>query len=223
MLRIAWRYYRNRPKERTARYRLLYYLAQGESRKGNSPGALRLFMEIEEFARHIDEPCFLGAVYLRIGDIYWSEHNFTRAYRYYREARGRFMRAEKEMHMAEASLGMAVSALRMHDLTRACRDCSTALELADDMHNEPLIRKSLGCFALLYVVADTIRIPEDLLCRIERTVLRDTTASGMCTRAHTQLLRNRPTDALHSVDKAARRSLRDAERNIPATRIRRHG
>lgn len=72
--------------------------------------------------------------------------------------------------------------------------------------------KSLGYFATLYVVADTIRIPEDLLRRIEQSVLRDTTVSGMCTRARTQLLRNRPAEALRSVEMAAQRSLRAEDR-----------
>lgn len=65
----------------------------------------------------------------------------------------------------------------MNDLARARRDCSMALELADDAHDESLAQKSLGYFATLYVVADTVRIPEDLLRRIEQSVLCDTTVS----------------------------------------------
>ena len=122
------------------------------------------------------------------------------------------MRTEDGKHTAEALLGMTASALRMNDLARARRDCSMALELADDAHDESLAQKSLGYFATLYVVADTVRIPEDLLRRIEQSVLCDTTVSGMCTRARTQLLRNRPAEALRSIEMAARRILRAEDR-----------
>ena len=189
MLQIAWEYYRNHPKETRNRFRTLYYQAQSKLQKGDKPGALRQFLEVEEYLHSIDEPRYLGLLYLRIGDIYCSELNFVRAYRYYREARGLFMRTEDGKHTAEALLGMTASALRMNDLAR---DCSMALELADDAHDESLAQKSLGYFATLYVVADTVRIPEDLLRRIEQSVLCDTTVSGMCTRARTQLLRNPP-------------------------------
>lgn len=205
MLQIAWEYYRNHPKETRNRFRTLYYQAQSKLQKGDKPGALRQFLEVEEYLHSIDEPRYLGLLYLRIGDIYCSELNFVRAYRYYREARGLFMRTEDGKHTAEALLGMTASALRMNDLARARRDCSMALELADDAHDESLAQKSLGYFATLYVVADTVRIPEDLLRRIEQSVLCDTTVSGMCTRARTQLLRNRPAEALRSIEMAARR------------------
>ena len=212
MLQIAWEYYRNHPKETRNRFRTLYYQAQSKLQKGDKPGALRQFLEVEEYLHSIDEPRYLGLLYLRIGDIYCSELNFVRAYRYYREARGLFMRTEDGKHTAEALLGMTASALRMNDLARARRDCSMALELADDAHDESLAQKSLGYFATLYVVADTVRIPEDLLRRIEQSVLCDTTVSGMCTRARTQLLRNRPAEALRSIEMAARRILRAEDR-----------
>ena len=214
MLQIAWEYYRNHPKETRNRFRTLYYQAQSKLQKGDKPGALRQFLEVEEYLHSIDEPRYLGLLYLRIGDIYCSELNFVRAYRYYREARGLFMRTEDGKHTAEALLGMTASALRMNDLARARRDCSMALELADDAHDESLAQKSLGYFATLYVVADTVRIPEDLLRRIEQSVLCDTTVSGMCTRARTQLLRNRPAEALRSIEMAARRTLRAEDRSM---------
>lgn len=212
LLLHAREYYRQQPHEVRNFCRTLYYLGRGKLRQGDKPGALRQFLEVEEHLRRIDEPRYLGLLYLRIGDIYRSELNFVRAYRYYREARDLFVCTEDDKHTAEALLGMTASALRMHDLARARRDCSMALELADDAHAEPLVRKSLGYFATLYVVADTIRIPEDLLRRIEQSVLRDTTVSGMCTRARTQLLRNRPAEALRSVEMAARRILRAEDR-----------
>lgn len=142
MLQIAWEYYRNHPKETRNRFRTLYYQAQSKLQKGDKPGALRQFLEVEEYLHSIDEPRYLGLLYLRIGDIYCSELNFVRAYRYYREARGLFMRTEDGKHTAEALLGMTASALRMNDLARARRDCSMALELADDAHDESLAQKA---------------------------------------------------------------------------------
>lgn len=206
LLRYAREYYQGHPQQERNQCRVLYYQARNRLRQGDKPGALRLFLEVEEQLRHIDEPHYLGLLYLRIGKVYHDELNFTRAYRYYREARDLFLRLEDADHTAEALLGMTGSAIRMHDLTRAHRDCTMALELADEMHNETLIRESLGYFATLYAVTDTVRIPEELLQRIEYAAHRDTTVSGMCMQAQTQLLRNQPALACRTIEAAIRQS-----------------
>ena len=172
-----------------------YYQGRSRLRQGDKPGALRMFLEVEEQLRTIDEPYYLGLLYLRIGGVYRAELNFVTAYRYYREARDLFMRSENPRQTAEALLGMSVSALRMRDLGRARRDGSMALELADDLHDDTLVRRSLGLLATLYTVTENERIPDDLRQRIEHAVRNDTTAAGHCTLAQTQLFRNRPDSA----------------------------
>lgn len=212
LLRIAWDYYREHPQQERNQCRVLYHRARNRLRLGDKPGALRLFLEVEERLRHIDEPHYLGLLYLRIGKVYHDELNFTRAYRYYREARDLFLRLEETEHTAEALLGMTGAALRMHDLTRAHRDCAMALELADEGHREGLVRKSLGYFATLYAITDTVRISEELLRRIEAVAYQDSTVSGMCMQAQAQLLRNRPTLARRTIDAAIRQSSQPEER-----------
>lgn len=207
MLRIAWSYYKTHPNEIRGFCKTRFYQGRSRLRQGDKPGALRLFLEVEERLRTIDEPYYLGLLYLRIGDVYRDELNFVRAYRYYRDARDLFIRSEASRQTAQALLGMTSSALRMRDLTRARRDCSMALELADDLHDDTLVRRSLGLFATLYTVSETERIPNDLLQRIEQSARRDTSAVGRCALAQTQLLRNR-TDS-------ARIYLREAELRHP--------
>ena len=91
----------------------------------------------------------------------------------------------------------------MRDLERARQSCSMALDMADELRDDSLIRSSLGYFATLYAVAENERIPEQLLRRIEQSVCCDTTATARCTQAQTRLLRNRPEEA--------RRILREVE------------
>ena len=198
ILRIAWEYYRKHPHEIRGICKTLYYRGQSRLRQGDKPGALRLFLEVEEKLRPIDEPYYLGLLYLRIGGVYRAELNFVRAYRYYRDARDLFIRSDASRQTTEAQLGMTVSALRMRDLGRALRDCSMALELRDDT----LVRRSLALFATIYTVAESERIPDDLLRRIETSIRSDTTAAGYCTRAQTFLLRNRPDSARYYLQQA---------------------
>ncbi len=197
LLQIAWEYYGHRPGEIRGFCKTRFYQGRNRLRQGDKPGALRMFLEIEERLRTIDEPYYLGLLYLRIGDVYRAELNFVRAYRYYRDARDLFIRSNATRQTAEALLGMTTSALRMQDLTRARRDCTMALELADDLHDDTLVRRSLGLFATLYTVSENERIPGDLLRRIERSARRDTTATGRCALAQTQLFRNRTDSARH--------------------------
>lgn len=75
LLLHAREYYRQQPHEVRNFCRTLYYLGRGKLRQGDKPGALRQFLEVEEHLRRIDEPRYLGLLYLRIGDIYRSELN----------------------------------------------------------------------------------------------------------------------------------------------------
>ena len=202
ILRIAWEYYRKHPHEIRGICKTLYYRGQSRLRQGDKPGALRLFLEVEEKLRPIDEPYYLGLLYLRIGGVYRAELNFVRAYRYYRDARDLFIRSDAARQTTEAQLGMTVSALRMRDLGRALRDCSMALERADELRDDTLVRRSLALFATIYTVAESERIPDDLLRRIETSIRSDITAAGYCTRAQTFLLRNRPDSARRCLQRA---------------------
>lgn len=202
ILRIAWEYYRKHPHEIRGICKTLYYRGQSRLRQGDKPGALRLFLEVEEKLRPIDEPYYLGLLYLRIGGVYRAELNFVRAYRYYRDARDLFIRSDAARQTTEAQLGMTVSALRMRDLGRALRDCSMALERADELRDDTLVRRSLALFATIYTVAESERIPDDLLRRIEASIRSDTSAAECCTRAQTFLLRNRPDSARYYLQQA---------------------
>ena len=202
LLRIAWDYYSQHPNEIRGICKTRFYQGRNRLRKGDKPGALRMFLEIEEQLRKIDEPYYMGLLYLRIGGVYRAELNFVRAYRYYRDARDLFIRAGATRQTAEALLGMTASALRMQDLTRARRDCTMALELADDLHDDTLVRRSLGLFSTIYTVSENERIPNDLLQRVEASVRRDTSAAAHCTLAQTQLFRHRPDSARRYLEQA---------------------
>lgn len=205
-LEEAWRYYKGRPHELRNKCKTLYFLGRARLRQGDKPGAIREFLKIEEMLRKIDEPYYLGLLYLRIGDVYRNELNFVRAYRYYRDARDLFIRSEDSRRTAEALLGMSASALRLHDVERARRSCAMALELADELQDDTLRKRSLASFATIYTIADTLRIPDELLQRIERTVCNDTSATGLCTRAQTLLFRNRPDSARRCLQAAIARN-----------------
>lgn len=202
LLHIAWDYYSQHPNEIRGFCKTRFYQGQNRLRKGDKPGALRMFLDIEEQLRKIDEPYYMGLLYLRIGGVYRAELNFVRAYRYYRDARDLFIRSGATRQTAEALLGMTTSALRMQDLIRARRDCTMALELADDLHDDTLVRRSLGLFSTIYTVSENERIPNDLLQRIEASVRRDTSAAAHCTLAQTQLFRNRPDSARRYLEQA---------------------
>lgn len=206
LLLIARQYYRERPHDTRNLCKTLFYQGKSKLRQGDKPGALRLFLEVEEKLRRIDEPYYQGLLYLRIGEVYHAELNFVRAYRYFRDARDLFIRSGKDRQTAEALLGMTASALRMRDLGRARRDCTMALELADELRDDTLMKRSLGYFATLYTVSETERIPSDLLQRIEQAVHGDTTALGLCTQAQTQLLQNRLDSACHYLKLAEKRT-----------------
>ena len=211
LLFSAWEYYRDRPHDIRNQCKTRYFQGRNKLRQGDKPGALRLFLEVEEKLRKVDEPYYLGLLYLRIGEVYYTELNFVRAYRYFRDARDLFLRSGNTRQTVEALLGMATSALRIRDLKNAKRDCSMALELADDLQDDTLIKRSLGYFATLYTVSEAERIPSNLLRRIEQSVRGDTTASGLYTQVQTQLLRNRPDSARYYLAWAERQMKRTTD------------
>ena len=207
-------YYRNRPDEVRNRCRTRYYQGRSRLRRGDKPGALRLFLEVEEELLLVDEPYYRGLLCLRIGEVHYAELDFAGAYRRFREARNLFMRSERPRQTVEALLGMTSSALRMRDPERARRDCTLALDLADELQDEALAGRCLACFATLYTVSDRERIPDELLQRIDRSVRGDTTATGLRTLAQVQLLRQRPDSARRTLALAIGRTTRSEERPI---------
>ncbi len=209
MLLLAWDYYREQPREIRNLCRTLYCQGRSKLRQGDKPAALRLFLEIEEKLIHLDEPYYLGLLYLRIGEVYRSELNFVRAYRYDREAYNLFLRSKDTRRMVEALLGMTFSALRMRDLESAQHDCSLAFELANEWQDESLLKRCLGYFATLNVLSDTVLISDSLLQRMEFLFHDDTTASGRCTMAQIHLLR-------HDLD-SARLYIKIAENRVSTT------
>jgi len=214
LLDAAWDYYRNRPDEVRNRCRTRYYQGRSRLRRGDKPGALRLFLEVEEELLRVDEPYYRGLLCLRIGEVHYAELDFAGAYRRFREARNLFMRSERPRQTVEALLGMTSSALRMRDPERARRDCTLALDLADELQDEALAGRCLACFATLYTVSDRERIPDELLQRIDRSVRGDTTATGLRTLAQVQLLRQRPDSARRTLALAIGRTPRSEERPI---------
>lgn len=214
LLDAAWDYYRNRPDEVRNRCRTRYYQGRSRLRRGDKPGALRLFLEVEEELLRVDEPYYRGLLCLRIGEVHYAELDFAGAYRRFREARNLFMRSERPRQTVEALLGMTSSALRMRDPERARRDCTLALDLADELQDEVLAGRCLACFATLYTVSDRERIPDELLQRIDRSVRGDTTATGLRTLAHVQLLRQHPDSARRTLALAIGRTTRSEERPI---------
>ena len=214
LLDAAWDYYRNRPDEVRNRCRTRYYQGRSRLRRGDKPGALRLFLEVEEELLRVDEPYYRGLLCLRIGEVHYAELDFAGAYRRFREARNLFMRSERPRQTVEALLGMTSSALRMRDPERARRDCTLALDLADELQDEVLAGRCLACFATLYTVSDRERIPDELLQRIDRSVRGDTTATGLRTLTQVQLLRQHPDSARRTLALAIGRTTRSEERPI---------
>lgn len=214
LLDAAWDYYRNRPDEVRNRCRTRYYQGRSRLRRGDKPGALRLFLEVEEELFRVDEPYYRGLLCLRIGEVHYAELDFAGAYRRFREARNLFMCSERPRQTVEALLGMTSSALRMRDPERARRDCTLALDLADELQDEALAGRCLACFATLYTVSDRERIPDELLQRIDRSVRGDTTATGLRTLAQVQLLRQHPDSARRTLALAIGRTTRSEERPI---------
>lgn len=53
-------------------------------------GALRLFLKIEKKLTDTDESYYKGLLYRQIGEVYYKQMNYSRAYHYFHEARNNF-------------------------------------------------------------------------------------------------------------------------------------
>lgn len=107
LLRIAEAYYGPREHDLRNHCKMLYYSGRACWKRGDQVGgAPAMYLEVEEKLRRIDEPRYLGLLYLRIGEVYHAEQNFARAHRYYREARDLVIRGGDSRDAVIALLGM---------------------------------------------------------------------------------------------------------------------
>ena len=135
------------------------------------------------------DPYGKGLLYERIGDIYYEQMNYVRAYHYFKQARENFQVSDSLREETEATLDMAAASYRQKDLERAMRLYSAALDLADEQDSEALAETALSNLASLYVKSHKKQIPQDLLQRIERSARKDT-LFGNHTMIDVQLLKH---------------------------------
>ena len=168
----------------------LYYWGRIKLRAGDKPGALRLFLKIEEKLKDTNEPYYTGLLYGQIGEVYYEQMNYSRAYHYFREARNNFRQSDNVREETESTLDMAAAAFHSKDIEKAMRLYAAALDLADEQKNDHLAKASLTNLASLYVVSGKRQIPHDLLQRIELSARQDT-LYGYHTLVDVNLLKNR--------------------------------
>ena len=184
LIRQAWSHYKHYSKDLRHQCKTLYYWGRIKLRAGDKPGALRLFLKIEEKLKDTNEPYYTGLLYGQIGEVYYEQMNYSRAYHYFREARNN-VREE-----TESTLDMAAAAFHSKDIEKAMRLYAAALDLADEQKNDHLAKASLTNLASLYVVSGKRQIPHDLLQRIELSARQDT-LYGYHTLVDVNLLKNR--------------------------------
>lgn len=188
---------------------------------GDKSGALRIFLQIEEQLKSRQDPYGKGLLYERIGDIYYEQMNYVRAYHYFKQARENFQVSDSLREETEATLDMAAASYRQKDLERAMRLYSAALDLADEQDSEALAETALSNLASLYVKSHKKQIPQDLLQRIERSARKDT-LFGNHTMIDVQLLKHRTDSSRHYLKLAAAQDndvLDKAELHYTAYRI----
>ena len=190
LIRRAWEYYKHHPKDLRRQCKTLYYWGRVKLRAGDKPGALRLFLEIEEKLKDTNEPYYAGLLYSQIGEVYYDQMNYSRAYHYFREARNNFRQADNTREETKATLDMAAATFNSKDMEKAMRLYSAALDLADEHKYNKLAKASLTNLASLYVVSGKKQIPHDLLQRIELSARQDT-LYGYHTLVDVNLLKNR--------------------------------
>lgn len=190
LIHQAWNYYKNRSKNLRYQCKTLYYWGRIKLRAGDKPGALRLFLKIEEKLKGTNEPYYTGLLYRQIGEVYYKQMNYSQAYHYFREARNNFQQSDDIYEETESILSMAAAAFHSKDIEKAMRLYSTALDLADEQENDHLARIGLTNLASLYVVSNKRQIPYDLLQRIELSARQDT-LYGYQTLVNVNLLKNR--------------------------------
>ena len=196
LIQKAWSYYAPRPKNLRNQCRTLYYWGRIKLRAGDKPGALRLFLKIEEKLKNTNEPYYAGLLYGQIGEVYYEQMNYSRAYHYFHEARNNFRQSDHVREETESTLDMAAAAFHSKDIEKAIRLYSAALDLADEQKNDHLAKASLTNLASLYVVSGKRQIPHDLLQRIELSARQDT-LYGYHTLVDVNLLKNRIDSARH--------------------------
>ena len=194
LIRKAWDYYEHHPKNLRNQCKTLYYWGRIKLRADDKAGALRIFLEIEKKLKDTNEPYYKGHLYNQIGEVYYAQMNYNRAYHYFRESRNNFRQSENLREETEATLDMAASAYHSKDIEKAMRLYSAALDLADEQKNDELAESSLTNLASLYVISGKRQIPHDLLQRIELSARKDT-LYGYHTLVDVQLLKNRVDSA----------------------------
>ena len=194
LIRKAWDYYEHHPKNLRNQCKTLYYWGRIKLRADDKTGALRIFLEIEKKLKDTNEPYYKGLLYNQIGEVYYAQMNYNRAYHYFRESRNNFRQSENLREETEATLDMAASAYHSKDIEKAMRLYSAALDLADEQKNDELAESSLTNLASLYVISGKKQIPRDLLQRIELSARKDT-LYGYHTLVDVQLLKNRVDSA----------------------------
>ena len=167
LIRQAWSHYKHYSKDLRHQCKTLYYWGRIKLRAGDKPGALRLFLKIEEKLKDTNEPYYTGLLYGQIGEVYYEQMNYSRAYHYFREARNNFRQSDNVREETESTL-----------------------DLADEQKNDHLAKASLTNLASLYVVSGKRQIPHDLLQRIELSARQDT-LYGYHTLVDVNLLKNR--------------------------------
>lgn len=194
LIQKAWNYYEHHPKNLRNQCKTLYYWGRIKLRADDKAGALRIFLEIEKKLKDTNEPYYKGLLYNQIGEVYYVQMNYNRAYHYFRESRNNFRQSENLREETEATLDMAASAYHSKDIEKAMRLYSAALDLADEQKNDELAESSLTNLASLYVISGKRQIPHDLLQRIELSARKDT-LYGYHTLVDVQLLKNRVDSA----------------------------
>lgn len=196
LIRKAWNYYKHHPKDLRNQCTTLYYWGRIKLRANDKAGALRLFLEIEKKLKDTNEPYYKGLLYRQIGEVYYAQMNYNRAYHYFREARNNFRQSENLREETEATLDMAAATYHSKDVEKAIRLYSSALDLADEQKSDKLAKSSLTNLASLYVISGKKQIPHDLLLRIELSARKDT-LYGYHTLVDVQLLKNHMDSARH--------------------------
>ena len=132
LIRRAWEYYKHHPKDLRRQCKTLYYWGKVKLRTGDKPGALRLYLKVEEKLKDTNEPYYAGLLYSQIGEVYYAQMNYSRAYHYFREARNNFRQSDNTREETEATLDMAAATFNSKDTEKAMRLYSAALDLADE-------------------------------------------------------------------------------------------
>ena len=69
LIRRAWEYYKHHPKDLRRQCKTLYYWGKVKLRAGDKPGALRLYLKVEEKLKDTNEPYYAGLLYSQIGEV----------------------------------------------------------------------------------------------------------------------------------------------------------